>query len=403
MSADVPRSTVIAVVLVTTAAQAASTMGAAVFPVIAPRLAADVGVAPATIGYLISLIFGAATLSAPFTSSAVTRWGACRATQAGLTICALGMVLALTASISGLAGCAILVGIGMTFMTPASGHLLFRFSPPQNRNFIFSVKQTGVPLGWMIMALAAPSITLAVGWRWSIALVIAICAGTVIALQPVRARWDDDRKAGAAVAVSPFAGLRLLWRYPVLRWLAMSAMCLTFVQLCLATFLVTMLVEEGGYSLVAAGVMLSLAQAAGVAGRVVWGWVADRKGDALGLLQKTAMATTLCCVIAAFIGPSWPMPVLALFLMVFGMAAIGWNGLFLAETAHKSPHGMVSIATSGAMVWNFAGILIGPALFATAYNVTDSYAHTYGAMSIVALLGTVLLTLSASAARRARA
>ena len=403
MSGDVPRSTVIAVVVVTTAAQAASTMGAAVFPVIAPRLAADVGVAPATIGYLISLIFGAATLSAPFTSSAVTRWGACRATQAGLAVCALGMVLALTASIPGLAACAILVGVGMTFMTPASGHLLFRFSPPQNRNFIFSVKQTGVPLGWMIMALAAPSITLGFGWRWAIALVIVICVGTAIALQPVRERWDDDRKPAAAGAVSPFAGLRLLWRYPVLRWLGMAAMCLTFVQLCLATFLVTMLVAEGGYSLVAAGVLLSLAQAAGVAGRVFWGWVADRMKDALGLLQKIAIATTLCCLAAGFIGPSWPMPVLALFLMVFGMAAIGWNGLFLAETAHSSPHGMVSIATSGAMVWNFAGILIGPALFATAYTVTDSYAHTYGAMSVVALLGTVFLTLSASAARRARA
>jgi MFS family permease len=362
-----------------------------------------VGVAPATIGYLISLMFGAATLALPFTSFAIPRWGACRATQVGLAVCALALVFALSASVAGLAACAILTGIGMTVMTPASGHLLFRFSPPQNRNFIFSVKQTGVPLGWMIMALVAPSITLAWGWRWALALVIFICVGTAAAMQRVRAHWDDDRRPAAARAASPFAGLKLLWGYPVLRWLAMAAMCLTFVQLCVATFLVTMLVEDGGYSLVAAGVLLSLAQAAGVAGRVLWGWIADRTRDALGLLQKIAITTTVCCVVSAFIGPGWPMPLLAAFLILFGLASIGWNGLFLAETAHASPRGMVSTVTSAAMVWNFSGVLIGPALFAATYNLTQSYAHTYGAMSIIALLGAVFLTLSLAAAQRTRA
>src|SRR5436853_6198529 len=81
------RSTVVTVLVVTTAAQIASVMGIAVFPVIAPKLAAEMGVAPATIGYQISLIYGAATLGSPVMSFAVARWGACRATQAGLACC----------------------------------------------------------------------------------------------------------------------------------------------------------------------------------------------------------------------------------------------------------------------------------------------------------------------------
>ena len=403
MNVETPRATVVVVVVATTIAQAASTMGTAVFPVIAPRLAVDVGVAPASIGYLVSLAFGAATLSAPFTSFTIPRWGAARATQVGLLACAAALVFSLSASIPGLAACAILLGVAMTLMTPASGHLLYRFSPAKNRNFIFSVKQTGVPLGWMIMALVAPALTIAWGWRWAIGLVVVVCVATAAALQPVRAQWDDDRTPAAAAAPGPAAGLRLLWRYPVLRWLSMASMCLSFVQLCLGTFLVTMLVEDAGYSLVAAGVMLALVQAAGVAGRILWGWIGDRSGDALGLLRKIAMATAACCVVTGFIGSAWPTLALAIFFFLFGLAAVGWNGLFLAETAHNAPRGMVSLATSAAMVWNFSGILIGPALFATSYSLTHSYTLTFGGMSIVAATGAALLALSASAARRGRA
>ena len=102
MSAAIPRSTVITVVVATTVAQAVTTMGAAVFPVIAPPLADEIGVAPASIGYLISLAFGTAAFASPFMSFAIPRWGACRATQVGLAVSALAMASAVPASFLGL-------------------------------------------------------------------------------------------------------------------------------------------------------------------------------------------------------------------------------------------------------------------------------------------------------------
>jgi predicted MFS family arabinose efflux permease len=395
-----PRSTVIAVVLATTIAQIASVMGIAVFPVIAPKLAPEMGVAPATIGYQISLIYGAAAFGSPLMSFAVTRWGACRTSQLGLACCVLAMALALTASLPALAVASILLGLAMTLMTPASAHLLFRYSPPRNRNLIFSIKQTGVPLAWVIMALAAPGITLAFGWRWAVGVVLAVALIILLTLQRVRERWDDDRKPNAAIRTNPIAGLAALWRHPVLRWLAIASLSLSFVQLCLGTFVVTMLVEEAGYSLVAAGVMLSLVQGAGVGGRIVWGWIADRTGDSLGLLQKLAGTAAVCCLAMVFIGPAWPTPLIALFFLIFGAAAVGWNGLFLAEVARCSPRGTVSVATSAAMTWNFAGILIGPALFATVFKLTGSYSVTYGLLSAVALSGVLSLLLGGAAGRR---
>ena len=379
------------VVAATTLAQAASIMGIAVFPVIAPRLAAEMQVSPSTIGYQVSLVYGTAAVAAPFMSFAVTRWGACRTTQVGLLCCAIAMLLALTSSLAAFVVASMLLGLAMSVMTPASGHLLFRFSPPEKRNLIFSIKQTGVPLAWVAMALIAPGVTLAFGWRWAIALVLAIAIATIIALERPRKRWDDDRRADVAVWASPAAGLRLLWRHRVLASLAIASFCLTFVQLCASAFLVTMLVEEGGYSLIAAGVMLSVMQGAGVAGRVLWGWIADRTGESLRLLQYIAMTMAACSVVTVFLSPAWPAFAVALLCIVFGLAAVGWNGLFLAEIAHRAPHGMVSIATSAAMMWNFGGILVGPALFAATYHASGSYTQTYGGLAIVSAAGAMLL------------
>jgi predicted MFS family arabinose efflux permease len=395
-----PRSSVLAVLVATTAAQVACVMGIAVFPSIAPRLAAEMNVAPATIGYQMSLIYGAAALSSSLMSFAVPRWGATRTTQTGLTLCVIAMLLALTASLPALAFTSVLLGVAMTLLTPAAAHLLFRFSPPQNRNFIFSLKQTGVPLAWTIAALATPGITLAFGWRWAIAAVLIAALVCVIALQRVRSRWDDDRRPDAAMRVNPLSGLAEIWRYPVLRWLSIASLCLAFVQLCIVTFLVTMLVQEADYSLVAAGVMLSLVNAAGVGGRVLWGWLADRTGASLRLLRTISIASTAGCLIAAFLGPSWPTAIVALFFILLGAAAVGWNGLFLAEVARWSPRDRVSVATSAAMTWNFAGILVGPTLFATVFKMVGSYRVTYGALALVAAIAVFAFGRCAAAAKR---
>jgi nitrate/nitrite transporter NarK len=161
-----------------------------------------------------------------------------------------------------------------------------------------------------------------------------------------------------------------------------------------------MLVEEVQYSLVQAGIMLSLVQAAGVGGRICWGYVADRTRNSLGVLQKLAVTTTACCLIVPFVSASWPLAALAVFFIVFGAAAVGWNGLFLAEVARCSPRGTVSVATSAAMTWNFGGILIGPALFATAYSFTDRYTSTYALLAVVGLFAMLALFMCRQAGRR---
>ena len=381
-----PVRTVAAVVAATTAAQVVCTMGAAVFPVIAPELARNLGVEASLIGYQMSVIYGAAMLGSMLFTWMVARYGGCRTTQFGMACCVLGMAIALYGGVWSMVVASVFIGAAMSINLPAAAHLLFRFSPPQHRNFIFSLKQTGVPLAWALMALIAPAVTLTWGWRWALALVLASCLITLLVIQPSRRAWDDDRRPDLPVQARVFDGVRLVWSMPALRWLGVAAFCLAFIQLCVSTFTVVMLVGECGYTLIEAGLMLSVAQIFGVLGRIAWGWVADRSGDCMAALQYLTLVSVACCVAVFFLAPGWPVWLTALLYAVFGATAIGWNGLYTAEVARCSPPGQVSLVTGGAMVWNFAGILTGPTAFTLLYKAIGSYATTFGAIVVIALL-----------------
>jgi MFS family permease len=379
---DPPRTTVVAVVAATTAAQVASVLGTTVFPVIAPELAASLDLDASLVGYQVSLIYGVGMAATVFAGIPVQRWGACRTTQVGLALGAAAMLLAMTSNVAALVGASVLLGVGLSVMPAASSHLLFRFSPPANRNFIFGLKQTGIPIAWVIMAVVAPPIALGFGWRWALAVVLVATLATAAAMQRWRDAWDDDRGRVTSHGGGFAEAVGTVWRHAPLRWISVTSFFFSFLQMSVATFAVTMLVEEVGYQLVAAGFLLSLMHAVGAAGRIFWGWVADAIGDGLRVLVGLAWTMIACCGALAFLSPAWPAWLVTALFAVFGASAVGWNGIFFAEAARHSPHGRVSVGTGGAMAWNYAGVLAGPAVFATAYQLVGSYAAAIGTLTL---------------------
>lgn len=312
----------------------------------------------------------------------------------------LGCLCAFLPSLGALVAASVLIGFAITTMTPTSVHLLMRYTPVEHRSLLFSLKQTGVPLAWALMAAIAPAVTERWGWRWSLVVVMVVATALILALQPVRARWDDDRHTRGAAASGALEGLRVMWRHATLRWMALSAFSLSFVQLCLGTFMVTALVKEGGYTLVGAGFMLSVTQLAGVAGRILWGWLADRTGAPLRLVRNLSVVSTLCCPLMALVSPAWPPAALAAYCFVFGITAVGWNGVFLAEIARRSPPGRAGLISGGASVWTYAGILVGPAVFATLCRALDSYGAAFVLLGVVGLAATFTLAMAIAAADR---
>ncbi len=132
------------------------------------------------------------------------------------------------------------------------------------------------------------------------------------------------------------------------------------MQVRLSTFKVTMLVIDFNFSLIEAGAVLAVMQAAGVIGRILWGWVAERSGSPSGVLAAITLITIISALVMVGIDSNTPVMMVYLLLALMGMTAIGWNGVYLAEIARLAPSGLISSATGASMVITYAGVMLGP-------------------------------------------
>ena len=398
--AEVSARAGLAVIVATTTVQATATFAVLTLAAIAPAVAAALGVSASLIGFQISIAFGSAAASSLVAGALVRRWGPCRCSQVSLALVSAGATLATVPALASLVVASVVIGLGYGLTNPSASTLLIRFAPQRHRNLIFSIKQTGVPLGGMLAGLVAPSVALAFGWRFAPATVAAIAAMLSIALQTVRGSWDAHREPGRRLIANPFGGLGLVWRSPTLRWLTHTCFWFAFVQLCLVGFLVTLLVEELGFGLREAGALLSVAQVSGLGGRVVWGWLADRLRDggfvlaALGSLMLGASVLTVLLTI------DWPGAAVQAVVIALGASAIGWNGVYIAEIARLSPRDEVGAATGASLSVIFVGGLAGPSVFAVVHALIGSYTATFWLLAAGSLAGAASAAMARGAARR---
>lgn len=380
--------------------QGLGTMATSILPAVAPKVVATHGTGPALIGYQVSLIAVSMLVSLLFGGHFAVRWGGCRVSQFGLLLCALGCLLAILPHPGFILLSALPMGLGYGLISPAASHVLMRFTPAARRNFMFSLKQTGVPLGGIAAGGIAPAVAVWAGWQWAL-VGNAIALGLlIVAIQRHRAYWDDDCDPRARPAADPFGGIVLVWHDRRLRLLGIAGGSFVIMQLALLTFTVIFFVEEIRLGLVEAGLVMMASQAGGVAGRLFWGWVADVMRDcfkALALLGAVMSVTTLSCVL---ITPAWPLAVSCVLFFVLGTTASGWNGAFLAEVARLAPAGTVSAATGGSLFLVNIGRFIGPILFTLAYQASGSYARAFALMAIPSALG--LLCVMRAQIHRAR-
>ncbi len=370
----------------TLAVQILVSMAVVTVPVLAPAAAAAIGVSAGLVGIFIALVYGAAMATSLVSGALVQRFGAIRLSQACLVLCALGLACVASGLPPLLAAGAILLGAGYGPVTPASSHVLAKTTPPTMMYFVFSLKQTGVPLGGAVAGAVVPTLVLWADWRVAALAVGAACLATVFVTQPLRASLDADRDPSRRVAASGLISpLRYTLGDATLRRLALCSFFFAALQLCLITYLVTHLVGNLGFSLVQAGLMLTVAQGGGVVARILCGALADRWGRPMVLLGLIALGMGLGAVATAAFTPRWPAAGIALVCAAFGATAIGWNGIYLAQVARLAPPGKAGDATGGSLVFTFAGVLFGPPAFAALVEGGAGYASAYVIVAVPAI------------------
>jgi fucose permease len=391
------------VLALTTATQSFSTLGILALAAVAPAAAKGLGVSPALIGYQVGLVFFGAMLSTSAAGGVVMRYGPVRASQLSLWLIAAGCAVSASGSISALVPGAIAMGLGYGIPNPAASQLLARIPSHRSINLLYSIKQTGVPIGGILSGVLVPPITQAIGWQAGLGTCALLLTALGVAIGVVRKDWDTERQPDAPVLASALRSSALVWRHKPLRWIAFASLLYSGVQLSLTGFLATYLVGDIRLSLVLAGTVLSITHASGAVGRLAWGWLADRLHSGGLALILNGLLAMVGALLTAAMAPQWPIAAVIAASAAFGFCAVGWNGVYMALISQLSPAGSIGHAVGGSLVWTYAGVIVMPPAFAALHGRLGlGYGTGFALLSVVTLLGVACVVLAGRASRSLR-
>ena len=361
-------------------------------PIFGPVAADSIGFSAAYVGYVTSIVYVCGMFSALAAGNLVVRHGAIRTCQAGLVLCAAGMAMIATGVTSLVVSGAVLIGLGYGPISPASSHILAMTTPPDRMAITFSVRQTGVPLGGFLAGVLIPTLVLLVGWQINALLTAAVTLACILTTVRLRSELDRDRAPGTPFSARKVvASIVFVINHAELRRLALMSFAFCTVQLTLTTYLVTYLTKYLAMPFVMAGFVLAVTQLASVVARILWGWVADRFLSSGRMLALLGIVMSLASIFTALTTPQWPVFAVTLLMVIFGSAAIGWNGVYMAEIARIAPPGTTAATTGASLFFAYLGGMVGPAAFASIVVGTGSYPAGF------ALFGAVTLGISVSA------
>lgn len=362
-------------------------------PAIAPAVAEHLSISTAYLGAYVACVYFAAMFSTLMVGIGLKRFGAIRISQMGLIISGLGLLLSAVPHPVTIVIGAFLIGLGYGPITPASSHILIKSTPPRQLSLVFSIKQTGVPLGAVMAGVMVPPMEAFTNWQVALLFVGLACIVCAVLVRPLREQLDQDRDPSARTSLvdSLVGPVLMVWRHQDLRNLAFVSFLFVFAQLSCTAYIVTFLYEDLGWGLIAAGIALTVAQAAGVGGRVLWGLMADRWLGALRMMMVLAVLLALAAGGMALLTPTSSYVFLFAVLALLGSTAIGWNGVYLAEVARRAPKGQAGTATGGTLGFTFMGVVIGPSMFGLLAEGVGSYGLAYFFLVIPALMALYLL------------
>jgi sugar phosphate permease len=261
----------------------------------------------------------------------------------------------------------------------ASGRAVMQWFPASERGLALGVRQTAIPLGGLVAAIALPVL----GVRSAFIFLAAICfAGAIFGSAVIR-----EREA-AEDLLEPH-GLRTTLRDSRLWWLCGGSSLYVAAQIAVTGFVVLFLHDERGFSPGEAAAVLGGIQVLAAALRIGTGRWSDVLGSRIVPLRLVGLASSLTLALAAG-ALAAPAAVLVPAFVLAGGFAMSWNGLSFTAAAE-----LAGRARSGAAIGmqqtalSVAGALVPPAF--AALVATTSWRVGFALAAVFPLVGVQLL------------
>ena len=345
------------VLAVGTAAQAATAyfLGLAA---VTPALREHFGLGVGGVGVLIGLASAGLVPTLMLWGSAADRFGERWVMASGL-LGAAGALGGISFVDDPVAAGALLVVAGAcgASVNAASGRAVLTWFPAAGRGTAMAIRQTSVPVGAAVAAVALPPIAGAGG----VPAVFVALAVTCLAAAGAVAAFIREPPGLPARAARPVARARAVLADRRLQRLSLAGLLLVVPQFLGSVFLVEVLHEGSGLSLALAGALLALTQVLGAVGRLANGAWSDRVRSRLGPLRIVAVAVAVGFTLAAILRPG-PAALLAAVLVPAAALAISWNGLVFTAAGELAPEGRAATAMAMSNTANYVAAAAAPAL-----------------------------------------
>ena len=364
--------------------QTFASVGKVLPAVLAPLVIAELRADPAWVGVYYGISAAASLVVQMGCGSFIVRYGALRMSQIALVLLGGGIAAAAEGSLPGFGASAIIGGGGAAVSTPTSSQLLYRVSPPRLSPLVFSIKQTAVPAGLLICGFLAPAMAGVLGWRGAVLATAAACVVFAAMLQPLRARFDDDRVPSRRFRLTDFRStIASVLKAPELRGLSFACFAFNGVQSVFTAYFVTYLVVLG-FELAAAGFLFSVVVAVAVPCRILWGWVGSFYVAPRLVMAGLALGMAGSVALTGLFTMTWPVVAMGLVGAVLSATAMSWHGILLSETARLAPAGSAGAVTGGVLSFGQIGALLGPFALSLLLRLTGGYGAGWALCTIPA-------------------
>lgn len=365
-----------------------------VMPILADRLAEDFGISPAWLGLYLFLQNVAAIVAAAGCGSFIIRYGPLRISQITLVMMGSSLVVVAMGQLWLYPLAALLLGAAAV-STPASSHILARVCPPRLVSVIFSIKQTGVPVGSLIGGLMIPFLLGLVFYSATLGTTIRLgpfgaALGTALIvflvawmLAPIRAYFDQDIKPDQKIGFGDVGTtLAMVLKSPALRDISFAAFAFGGLQAVFAGFFILYLIDGLGYSEIEAGSAFAISSFTAIWARIIWGVVGDTILTARLVLAGIGLFSGIAALLMTQLDFTWTLNEIIAVAILYNITALSWHGILLAEIARLSPEGQVGGVTGGVLSFTSIAMMIYPAIFGIILAVTESYAIGFALGSI---------------------
>ncbi|MBL6600182.1 MAG: MFS transporter [Alphaproteobacteria bacterium] len=356
-----------------------------VMPFLADRIAEEFGISRAWLGLYLFIQNIAAIAAAMGCGALIVKLGPLRISQYCLVFMGGSLFVIATGVLWLYPVAAILLGAA-SVSTPASSHILARFCPPRLAPLIFSVKQTGVPVGALIGGLLIPAL-LGLGLysatlresvhldAFGTAFVCGLLVYSVaVMLQPLRAHFDSDRKPDTKFSVSGAAEtMRIVVHDAKLRDLAFLSFALGGLQAIWSGFFILFLIDRLDYSELEAGTAFAIASVTAIFARILWGYLGSTIVSPRLVLGMLCVFAAISAILTGFYSTGWSLNAIIGVAIVYNITSLSWHGVLLAETARLAPEGHVGGITGGVLAFTSVAMMIYPAIYGGLLAATDSY------------------------------